>query len=243
MDEVTSLHYDETPKAKVLRYIVWGLVAIFVITVTIVSLVKGLGSGQQGLAFLGISCFLFSLTTFYMQFRIVKGDFPDSARFPVYLQLAFVVFFGIAILLTVYSNWHPAELDCYYDDPGTFVRSSGNPQCWKPPSCYRSSSQCMMYITSSSSPGGRIGDTCAVLNTAANTNGTTYTCSYTVTPPPTVHPSPPPGPPGPPPTPPVDGRERFVQSDGRSESKEYGEYLEYLYSNYWPLASTESAEG
>ena len=100
-------------KAKFLRYIVWGLVAVFVITVTIVALVEGFGSGQQGFAFLGIACFLFSLTTFFMQFKIVKGDLPDAARFPVYLQLAFVVFFGIAILLTVYSNWHPAALDWF----------------------------------------------------------------------------------------------------------------------------------
>ncbi len=91
----------------------WGLVAVFVITVTIVALVEGFGSGQQGFAFLGIACFLFALTTSFLQFKIVKGDLPDAARFPVYLQLAFVVFFGVSILLTVYSNWYPEALDWF----------------------------------------------------------------------------------------------------------------------------------
>jgi len=238
MDEVTSLHYDETPKAKTLRYIIWGLVAVFVITVTIMALVDGFSSGQQGFAFLGIACFLFSLTTFYMQFRIVKGDLPDSARFPVYLQLAFVVFFGVSILLTVYSNWHPEELNCYYDDPGTFVRSSGNPRCWKPPSCYRSSSQCMMYITA-----GGVGDHCA-LNTAvpnATSGATTYTCSYTYHPPtprPTVNPSP--GPPGPQEMH-SNNIESFAAGDDYNNA-EYGDILDYLYSNYWPFASTQAAD-
>lgn len=113
MDEVNSLHYDETPKAKFLRYIVWGAIGIFTIVVTILSLVKGFGTGQQGHAFLGIACCLFTLTTFFLQFKITTGDLSDAARIPVYLQLAFCVFFGVAILITVYSGWHPPELDWY----------------------------------------------------------------------------------------------------------------------------------
>ena len=100
-------------KAKFLRYIIWGAIGVFIIVVTILSLVKGFGDGQQGHAFLGIACFLFTLTTFFLQFKITTGDLSDAARIPVYLQLAFVVFFGVSILITVYSNWHPEELNWY----------------------------------------------------------------------------------------------------------------------------------
>ena len=77
-------------------------------------MVHGFGDGQDGHAFLGISCFLFTLTTFFLQFKITTGVIDPSARIPVYLQLAFCVFFGISILVTVYSDWHPSELDWYY---------------------------------------------------------------------------------------------------------------------------------
>eukprot|EP00483_Globobulimina_turgida_P010588 UN10609 len=187
MDEVNSLHYDETPKAKFMRYIIWGAVAVFIITVTIIALVKGLGgSGPQGYAFLGITCFLFTLTTYFLQYKIIQQDLSDAARIPVYLQLAFSVFFGISLLITVYSDWNPSELDCYYEKPGTFVRKIHSPACWNPPNCFHQQTQCLMYI-------GVIGDRCATNTMYRNaSNGwQTYTCAYTYkppTPPPTTPP-------------------------------------------------------
>mmetsp|Transcript_26873 Transcript_26873/g.23662 ORF Transcript_26873/g.23662 Transcript_26873/m.23662 type:complete len:243 (+) Transcript_26873:40-768(+) len=238
MDEVNSLHYDETPKAKFIRYIIWGMIGIFTITVTIISLVHGFGdAGQQGHAFLGIACFCFTLTTFFLQFKITTGDLSDAARIPVYLQLAITVFFGVSILITVYSNWHPPELDCYYDTPNTFVRSSdpgsGTSECWKPPSCFKSSSSCLMYLSA-----GGIGDQCAtnkpVQNETAHT--TTYTCSYVYhnptpkpTPPPVTTTTPPPASANA--IPPKSANNINAYEKSQSDSELLG-YLNEYYANY-----------
>jgi len=140
-------------------------------------------NGQQGFAFLGIACFLFTLTTFFLQFKIIQGALSDAARIPVYLQLTFCVFFGISILITMNTNWHPEELNCYYDNPGTFVRKTGNPKCWNPPSngnCFGRTSQCMMYISN-----GGVGDICAPnIGITNQTSGNThYKCEYIYKPP------------------------------------------------------------
>uniref|UniRef100_A0A7S0TE53 Uncharacterized protein n=1 Tax=Elphidium margaritaceum TaxID=933848 RepID=A0A7S0TE53_9EUKA len=180
MDDVASLHYDESPKAQYLRYLIWFIVGVFVITVTIVALDKGFKSGQHGHAFLGIALLLFALTTFYLQYKIVMGDLQDVARIPVYLQLVLTVFLGIAILIVVYSNWHSPEFDCYYDSPGTFVRSTGSPQCWRPPSCFHSSTNCLFYLPQTS--GASSTDICSSVSSKTNdtTKTTEYTCSYTL---------------------------------------------------------------
>eukprot|EP01083_Nonionella_stella_P135343 411739_1 len=112
MDELNSLHYDETPKSRFIRYVVLGTIAIFIITVTIIALVEGFKTtGQTGHAFLGITVFFFTFLTFALHLKTIKGQLPDSARIPVYLQLCGCVFFGISILMTIFSEWHPPALD------------------------------------------------------------------------------------------------------------------------------------
>ena len=63
------------------------------------------------------------------------------------------------------------------------MRSTGNPLCWDPPNngaCFRSTSQCMMYISS-----GGIGDICVQNQATINqTSGyTIYNCQYVYKPP------------------------------------------------------------
>eukprot|EP01084_Bolivina_argentea_P262309 443537_1 len=245
MDEVNSLHYDETPKAKFMRYIVWGAVGLFVISVTIIAMVEGFSdTGQQGYAFLGIALFCFTLTTFFMQFKIIQQDLSDSARIPVFMQLALCVFFGIAILITVYSSWHPPELDCYYDDSKTFVRQSGNPKCWTPPSCFHQQSSCVMSL-----PYG-IGDQCATNRPIQNiTDGSThYTCEYTYHPP-TPRPTPPTPPPVPPSAPPGNNLHKYnafeaaetYDTNNKKSIKQNSELLNYL-SDYYSQYTNDKEE-
>ncbi len=85
-------------------------------------------------------------------------------------------------------------VNSYYDQPGIFARKVGNPKCWKPPSCFRQGSSCLMYISQ-----GGTGDQCATNHPTPNQtdNSVHYKCEYTYHPPtprPT-HPTPPPSPP------------------------------------------------
>ena len=239
------------------------MVGVFVIVTTILALVEGFqDTGRQGYAFLGIACCCFTITTFYLQFKITTGDLSDAARIPVYGQLAVCVFLGISILITIYSDWHPPELDwyllyiytlsmrfceyiyhlnihiiiySYYNDSKTFVRQT-SPNCWTPPSCFHSSSQCLLYISA-----GGLGDVCGTVKSVTNNTGhyTNYTCNHIVNLP-TPKPTPPPvQPSSPPPSslavdPPKSANkyEYNALGDTAEEQEDLLGYLNSYYSQY-----------
>jgi len=121
-------------------------VLLFIVVVCILSLINGFKSSQKfGSALLGIGMFIFALNTLSMFIRMNRdnGGLNDEAKIHICVQIILLIVFGVGILLVVYSQYHPPELDCYYDNANTYARQN-DPICWTPPNgCFPNG--CMIY--------------------------------------------------------------------------------------------------
>jgi len=133
-DQLVTPYDENSPQLRFLRLGSIFIVAIFVIVVSIISVVSGFQSDIRfTYGLLGIALLLYALSTFGLWWRIKSGLIDESAYIPVYLQMVILIFMGSCILYGVINT-----------KENTFALESET--------CYEEEEWCLVYYTSVNDP-------------------------------------------------------------------------------------------